>query len=220
MKQLDVFLLAVFAFTVVPSFAQLSFDSYNIEKEVHPLRNDFDFDFNFKNLSNNEVLITDIDVSCSCVSAFADRFKLKSMDSGKITGKINVAGKAGKESQCVILFMKYGTCEEKVVLTINYTIPNMVYIRPSLLLWQINDPCEQKASRISIDTSYITEITDIICDSDDFAVYCDKDEKDTTSYILKVTPNSTSAKKKALIQIKVKTIEGTLKTYFVNTMIK
>ena len=48
MKQLDVFLLAVFAFTVVPSFAQLSFDSYNIEKEEHPLRNYIYIDFNFK----------------------------------------------------------------------------------------------------------------------------------------------------------------------------
>lgn len=116
--------------------------------------------------------------------------------------------------------MKYGTCEEKAVLTINYTIPNMVYIKPSLLLWQINEPCEPKASRISIDTSYITEITDIICNSDDFVIYRDKDVKDTTSYILKVAPISTSKRKKALIQIKVKTIEGTLKTYYVNTMIK
>lgn len=219
MKQLCASFIT-FAFTAVPSFAQLTFDSYIIEKEVNPLRNDFDFNFSFKNLSNNEVIITDIDVSCSCVSAFANRSKLKSMDSGNITGKVNVAGNAGAESQCVILFMKYGTCEEKAVLTINYTIPNMVYIKPSLLLWQINEPCEPKASRISIDTSYITEITDIICNSDDFVIYRDKDVKDTTSYILKVAPISTSKRKKALIQIKVKTIEGTLKTYYVNTMIK
>ena len=136
--------------TAMSCHADLKFDQSTVELKAKPSDEQLEAQFTFKNTGASEVEITDLDISCSCLSASPDQKTYAPGASGKLDVTFKLGSFTGYQKKALTVV----TGEKRTRLEVGVQIPNVITITPDIAEWQIGEAPRRSRSR----SSSITQI--------------------------------------------------------------
>lgn len=184
-------------FSILNTYAHLSFNTQIIEDEISEDSNTYPFEFKFKNTGNNTINITNISTTCGCTIAKCDKNTYKPNENGTISGVFSLGDKDGIQEKTITV--DTNDIENKhYILTLKIAIKRTIIISPRILIWRIGSSDNSKT--IKIQSVNPIKISSIICDSDNFVILKKENKKDPSIYI---TPKSTNIKTNSKVKITI-----------------
>ncbi len=216
MSKKYVFLLFSLLETAV--FAGLQFEYSSVDEKASPLDETFEFSFPFKNKGDNPLKITDIQPSCWCVKASAEKCTLKKGESSRINGSMDMAGVVGEVSRKIIVKADTGDVAE---LTVRVKVPAVLKMHPLLLFWNIGGDSIEKSMRITTNPEYVAAVEAVEPVGESFGkTHLERDCGEPSAYIVFVFPKSTGAECKAMFLVKVRMVDGSIRSHFFYCLVK
>lgn len=211
-NNLFVFILLLFVNT---AYSAIYSPIYTINQQVEVGCKEFDFRFDLR--SKSIVNILRIEKTCGCTTVDLDKWNYKSDDVGVLSGKINLTDKHGEQTYKIMLLTD-SKRSPVLTFTIHLSIPKLVNLKPGLLFWKINTKNVPQKACIQLFNSatfvYAKNLSEqFLCDTL-------QDNKNTSNYIITVTPKSTSKFMHDKIVLKILTKDNIEKFYNLHLLIR
>lgn len=172
--------------TAMSCHADLKFDQSTVELKAKPSDEQLEAQFTFKNTGASEVEITDLDISCSCLSASPDQKTYAPGASGKLDVTFKLGSFTGYQKKALTVV----TGEKRTRLEVGVQIPNVITITPDIAEWQVGEAPTPKSFKIVVDHPDPIKITEVVCKRDEFTHEL-KTIKEGREYEIILTPKST-----------------------------
>lgn len=154
MNKMLIFLWAIcLAATASGLGARLKFDKTLIAVSAVPGERYLRSTFKFVNDSNRSVVIKDLQTSCGCTVATANRREYAAGERGEIDVVLSVGDGEGVQNKQIEVTTNEGE-DEPYLLTLRADLPKVVGVEPSFLFWAEHDSQEEKSVRITYNDAY------------------------------------------------------------------
>ena len=207
------------AFSATQLFASLSFEKVVIEDVIAPGDKSYSFEFAFENTGDDTVEISEIKTTCGCTTAKLDKMSYAPSESGVITGTFSVGSRQGMQEKKVRVMTK-DLAQPEIQLALKLDIPQLVTMKPGLLLWRVGTEPEAKTLTISPNGDLGAEIVSVECQSPDFAVEALPKVEGSGEYEVVVAPLKTEASSRGLIKVIVAVADAAPKTIYAHALVR
>lgn len=211
--------IVVLALSATQLSAGLSFDRVVIEDVVAPGKRSYPFEFPFKNTGDTVVEISGIKMSCGCTSAKLDKRSYAPGESGVIQGRFSVGSRRGMQEKKIRVLTK-DPAQPEIHLALKLDIPQLVRMKPRLLLWHVGTEPEAKTLTIIPNTNFGAEIVSVECASPDFAIEESPKAEGSDKYEVIVVPLKAEAGNRGLIKITVAVADAAPKIVYAHALIR
>jgi len=211
--------LASVALSASQLSASLTFEKAVVEDTIAPGVKSYPFEFAFENTGDGTVEISEIKTTCGCTTAKLDKMSYAPGESGVITGTFSVGSRQGMQEKKVRLMTKDLT-QPEIQLALKLDIPQLVTMKPGLLLWRVGTEPEAKTLTISPNGDLGAEVVLVECESPDFAVEAQPKFEGSSEYEVFVAPLKTEAKSRGLIKVIVAVADAEPKTIYAHALIR
>lgn len=133
-------LLTTFAFASSASGLEWKNESLNVT--TAPFQQEISVNFQFSNHSAKAVTIRDIETSCSCVRADADRKVYDPGSSGTITAKFTVGDRGGLYERIVTVITDENESPARLILKVE--VPDVAVVVPRSVSWQLGEDATER----------------------------------------------------------------------------
>lgn len=212
-------LLAVALFGVNSSRAELVFQETVIEDTISPDAKSYPFEFTFKNAGDSTVEISEIKTTCGCTTAKLEKMSYAPGESGVVKGSFSVGSRQGMQEKKVRVLTK-DLGQPEIQLALKLGIPQLVTMKPGLLLWRVGSEPETKVLTISPNADLGAKILSVKCESPDFAVEGMPKAEGSKEYEVIVVPLKTDAGSRGLIKVTVAVADAKPKTIYAHALIR
>lgn len=206
-------------FSATQLFAGLSFDKVVIEGVVAPGEKTYPFEFAFENTGDATVEISEIKTTCGCTTAKLDKMSYAPGESGVIKGTFSVGSRQGMQEKKVRVLTK-DLAQPEIQLALKLDIPQLVTMKPGLLLWRVGTEPEAKTLTISPNGDLGAKIVSVECVSPDFAVEALPKVEGASEYEVVVAPLKTEVKSRGLIKVMVAAADSEPKAIYAHALIR
>jgi hypothetical protein len=172
--------------------AALKFDQTVIEDVVSPDAKRYPFEFAFENVGDEIVEISEIKTTCGCTTAKLEKMVYQPGEKGVVTGTFSVGSRQGLQEK-KIRVMTRDLAQPEVQLALKLDIPQLVTMKPGLLLWRVGSEPTTKVLTISPNADLGAKIVSVECESPDFAVESLPKVEGSNEYEVVVVPLKTDA---------------------------
>lgn len=216
MKIIKIFFYFFIFAPIGVSYADLTFDSYKIEKTLDRNTEEFPFYFSFENNGTRPIKILNITTSCGCTVVDCDKKIYLPKEKGKLYGKFITGNLTGVQEKYIDV-QTDSIASPSITLQIKFNLPLSITIKPAILVWRFQSPANNKNINIKIEQNSGLKFKKIEYDSKIFSVT-------TTAlsdfdYTLKVTPLLTNKKWYSTLKI-ICTDDNKDKTYLAHLLCK
>lgn len=194
-------LLCLFFSLAAPAEARLHFETTAVKDTVEPGAGHYAFSFPFENQGDQAVEIKEIRTSCGCTVAQLEQRVYQPGESGEIKGQFNIGNRQGRQVNTVRV-QSDNLGQSEIVLQVEVTIPQLLSMKPGLLLWRTGETPEPKFLTLTPNTELGVKILSVDCDSDDFSVKWIPQAGEDPSYEVVVAPATVAEARRAMIRIK------------------
>jgi len=210
--------LALLAVTQAAS-AALEFEKTVIEDVVAPGEKSYPFEFAFENTGDAVVEISEIKTTCGCTTAKLEKMVYAPGESGVIEGTFSVGSRQGVQEKKVRVLTK-DLAQPEVQLALKLDIPQLVTMKPGLLLWRVGSDPDTKTLTIRPNSDLGAKIVSVECESPDFAVESLPKAEGSNDYEVVVAPLKTEASSRGLIKVTVAVADAEPKTIYAHALIR
>jgi|MDSX01.1.fsa_nt_gb hypothetical protein len=218
-KRIRMIAASVLAFFALATYAELKFEQTVIEDVIALGEKSYPFEFAFENTGDGIVEISEIKTTCGCTTAKLDKMSYAPGESGVITGTFSVGSRQGMQEKKVRVMTK-DLIQPEIQLALKLDIPQLVTIKPGLLLWRVGTEPEAKTLTISPNGDLGAEVVLVECESPDFAVEALPKLEGSSEYEVVVAPLKTEAKSRGLIKVIVAVADAEPKTIYAHALIR
>lgn len=192
-------LLIIPLFFVNPTIrAALKWDRLQAELAPGPSDKSVEAKFGFVNEGKTAVTIESLKPSCGCTTTTLDKKTYAPGEKGEVGARFDIGQRVGVQSKTVAV--KIEGEPNPTVLTLVVTIPDLVKIEPSLVIWEMgeaNKPKEIALRALPGQPIRILKVT-----SSDPGIRTKVDTgRDGKDYVISVTPDSTETASFAILNI-------------------
>ena len=199
--------------------ADLSFEKTVIEDVISPDAKAYPFEFAFKNTGEAAVEISEVKTTCGCTTAKLDKMLYQPGESGVITGSFSVGTRQGMQEKKVRVLTK-DLAQPEIQLALKLDIPQLVTMKPGLLLWRVGAEPDAKTLSIHPNSDLGARILSVECESADFAVEALPKIEGVNDFEVIVAPLKTEAASRGLIKIQVAVAGSEPKTIYAHALIR
>jgi hypothetical protein len=199
--------------------AALKFDQTVIEDVVSPDAKRYPFEFAFENVGDEIVEISEIKTTCGCTTAKLEKMVYQPGEKGVVTGTFSVGSRQGLQEKKIRVMTK-DLVQPEVQLALKLEIPQLVTMKPGLLLWRVNSEPEAKTLTIHPNDTLGAQVVSVECESTDFAVEALPQSEGSNDLNVVVAPLSTDKSERALIKITVAVADVAPKTIYAHALIR
>lgn len=210
---------ATFMLVVHTARAELEFEKTVIEDVVSPDAKTYPFEFAFKNTGAATVEISEIKTTCGCTTAKLDKMIYEPGETGVITGSFSVGTRQGKQEKKVRVLTK-DLAQPEIQLALKLDIPQLVTMKPGLLLWRVGSEPDAKTLSIHPNATLGAKILSVECESSDFAVEALPQVEGGSDFEVIVAPLKTESASRGLIKIQVAVADAEPKTIYAHALIR
>lgn len=108
--------------------------------------------FTFRNEGTKRVTIATVTASCDCVVPELAKKVFEPGESGELKAVIEIRGKVGRLEKTITVTTAENPAAP-VLLTLRVDIPELVEIKPRLLVWQMGEEAKEKTVEIFLATA-------------------------------------------------------------------
>jgi hypothetical protein len=175
--------------------APLKWNGEEIDVAVLIGNDSVDFQFEYSNPTENTVVIEDVISSCDCTKPKVTKSTILPKEVGNITGRYSSKNQGGRFNATIIV-KGYQLVDGLRVpfrenLKLNVSIPEVLTIKPGLLLWKKGSEIVTKKTRLLISQPVLMPLRLVEPKADSYQVTLSELELGRT-YELQVTPVSTN----------------------------
>lgn len=209
----------ILLFTATNVFGGLTFKQTVVEDVISPDAKSYPFEFVFENTGDGAVEISEIKTTCGCTTAELDKMAYAPGESGVIKGVFRVGNRQGMQEKKVRVFTK-DLAQPEIALVLKLDIPQLVTMKPGLLLWRVGSEPDTKVLTITPNANFGAEVLSVECESSDFAVESMPKAEGSRELEVTVAPFKTEASSRGLIKITVAVADAAPKTIFAHALIR
>jgi len=218
-RALALVFLSLGAVPVAPALGGLRFESRVIEDTVSPDAKSYPFTFAFENTGDEPVEIREIKTSCGCTTAELEKKVYAPGESGVIEGSFSIGNRQGKQQKTIRVLTK-DVGQPEIGLALKLEIPQLVTMKPGLLLWRVGSEPAPKTLRVVPNADLGVSVLDVGTDSADFAVETVGPEEGASGREVVVVPLKTDASGRGLIKVRVGREGGKPKSVYAHALIR
>lgn len=215
------FVAALLLGSVLSASAALTFEQAVVKDVVSPEAKNHPFTFAFENTGDFPIEITDVKTSCGCTAVELEQKLYQPGDKGVIEGSFSVGDRRGLQ-QSSISVSTDNLGQPTVKLGLSLEIPQLLILKPGLLLWRVGAELEAKELTMIPNADLRVKIVSIETDGDTFSVVSKPSVANEGSYILEVSPSSLASSVRSVIRIEVATADPNAKstTIFAHAIVR
>ena len=184
--------------------AELTFEKTVIEDVIAPDAKSYPFEFPFSNEGDSTVEISEVKTTCGCTTAKLEKMVYAPGESGVVTGTFSVGTRQGLQQKSISVLTK-DLGQPDIRLSLSLEIPQLVTMKPGLLLWRLGGELVPKVLSISPNSDLGVEIVSIESDSESFVLESKKSQSEEGAYEVSVLPVALDASSRGLIKIQLST---------------
>ena len=197
----------------------LSFESTVIEDVVKPGVKSYPFEFPFQNTGERSIEIARIKTTCGCTTAKLGKMIYAPGETGVIKGTFSVGNRQGKQEKMIQVYTR-DLSQPEIQLALHLEIPQLVSLKPGLLLWRVGAEPEAKILTVSPNSELGARVLSVESDSTEFAIEATPVGEGSQNYEVVVAPLKTGAAGRALIKIEVGVPDAGTKTLYAHALIR
>ncbi len=145
--------IAILVILRVSCFAQLQWDSKELELKPSPLDSETVAHFKFKNVGVTGINLNSVSISCDCTTIQWPKSKTAPGDSGDIVATFSIGDRVGLQEKTIVL--KSTDAETpQTILTFKVQIPEVIRLEPKFLQWERGDSHAAKTIHVKILNEY------------------------------------------------------------------
>jgi hypothetical protein len=183
-----------------PLVAQLKWDSVEQKFKPSPLDKVVVAKYRFTNTGTSTATINEVRTSCGCTTAALEKKEYAPGESGEIEAKFQLVGRIGHQEKWI--FVTTNLASDPTLLRLVVDIPIAVTIQPEFVMWQVGDPVEPKAVRVTVADEFPATIVSV--GSDNSTMKLEMHEiRPGKEVEVKVTPSSTDKPQSAVLSIRM-----------------
>jgi len=138
--------LLIILMTALTTRAELEWAEKKATLQVHPTQTSAEAVFDFTNTGDHPVSISDINITCGCLSAQPVNDSYEPGETGQLVVRFNLQGRKGMQHKHVEVTTSDG---QRADLNIVTDIPEAYQASTSILLWKKGDDAKQKVLRLT-----------------------------------------------------------------------
>ncbi len=187
------------AFLLFPCGARaLEWKSQIISARTEPFQSAHSVVFEFRNNSLKPVTITEVETSCGCLEANADRKTYAPGASGKIDARMAIGDRFGDYER--FIYVHTDESAEPVRLAVRLDVPEVATATPRSLAWKVHAAADEKSVDVEPAAGLEVEFTEAEPTSEEFSVRLETVQAGHR-YRVVVKPASTAQPANAAIRI-------------------
>jgi len=201
--------------------AELKFEQTVIEGVIPPDVKSYPFAFPFTNEGTSAVEISEIKTTCGCTTAKLEKMVYAPGESGIIKGAFSLGDRKGLQQKSItVLTTDLG--QPSIKLALSLEIPQLVTIKPGLLLWRVGTELKAKKLTVMPNKDLGVNILSIEVDEGPFAIQLSESPNPDGSHEVIINPQELGSQIRSLIRIKValKDSPGETSTFFAHAIIR
>ena len=136
-------------FGVLPAYAQLHWESKELEFNPGFADSKVVAHFQFKNLGSKVVQIESVTSSCSCTSATSTSVNIAPEQSSEVVATFTIGDRVGV-IQKIILVRSNDPYNPVSILNLKVNIPEMAKVTPTVLFWAVSEKPVERESHVQI----------------------------------------------------------------------
>lgn len=186
-------LLLLFLLSVVvalPGRAGLVFEREVVTETAAPSEETHDSKFAFKNAGPEPVTVTEVQTSCGCLGASADKMIYQPGESGTISATIKLGSFEGEILKSIWVLSDDPQAPKRQ-LQMKITIPRLMEISPEVMTWSVGEEAKPKTLTIKVLRDEPIEVTAVSSTRDNFTAELREVEKGRTYEVI-LTPKTTA----------------------------
>lgn len=175
---------------VLPGRAGLVFERDVATETAAPSEETHESKFVFKNTGTSAVTISEVQTTCGCLGASADKMTYQPGESGTISATIKLGTFEGEVTKSIYVMSDDGEAPKRM-LQMKITIPRLMEISPEVTTWTIGEEAKPKKLSIKVLRDEPIEVTAVSSTRENFAVELRELEKGR-AYEVILTPKTTA----------------------------
>lgn len=169
----------------------LVFESEVVTETAAPSEETHNSKFAFKNAGPEPVAITEVQTSCGCLGASADKMIYQPGESGTISATIKLGSFEGEILKSIWVLSDDAQAPKRQ-LQMKITIPRLMELSPEVTSWSVGEEAKPKTLTIKVLRDEPIEVTAVSSTRDNVSVELREIEKGRTYEVI-LTPKSTEA---------------------------
>lgn len=190
MKQSLLIGLMMASASMVSGQAGLVFERELAAETAGPAADTHESKFAFKNTGTKPVTISEIQTTCGCLGATADKTVYQPGETGVVSATIKLGTFEGDLLKSIYV-MSDDEEAPKRQLQMKITIPRLMEVTPEVTTWSVGDPPDSKKLTINVLRDEPIEVTAVSSTRDNFTVELREVTKGRTYEVI-ITPKTTA----------------------------
>jgi hypothetical protein len=191
-------LVPVVALAAAAPAMALEWKTTLVEVAAEPFQPAVDLVYEFRNAGNRPVAVGDIQTSCHCISAAADKRVYQPGETGHLTAHFVVADRFGLYERTISV-VSDDTAEAQH-LTARISVPDIAVVTPRSLEWSVGAAGDDQSVEIRAGAGLTVDFTEATPTNNNFTVRLEPVEAGHL-YRLHVIPRSTATVANAAIRV-------------------
>jgi hypothetical protein len=193
-------LLPALALFCAPNvFAGLKYESTSLALKAKPEEDELAAVYKFKNEGKEAVKVLQVETSCGCLKAEADKKSYEPGEIGVINAVFKLSKFTGAQSKSITV-VSNDKSNSRQKLNVSVDIPKVVEITPALLEWKVGEEAKTKSFRIKIPHVDPIKILSVKPSRDTFS-YEMKTIEEGRDYEILLTPMATDTPMLGVLRI-------------------
>jgi hypothetical protein len=151
------FCLALAACWASQAFAQLSWDTRQLDFHPKPEESVVKGEFPFTNIGKAPITITDVKTSCGCTTAALTKKVYAPGEKGAIATTFTMGDRTGLQQKQVVVRTDYPE-EMFIQLTVRVFIPEFLKLEPQIIRWPLNSKNEVRTFKLNAGTEQTIKV--------------------------------------------------------------
>lgn len=170
--------------------AGLVFDADVVQETAAATQTTHESKFRFKVQGDRPITIKEVQTTCGCLSATADKKTYAPGETGTVSAVISLGAFEGEITKSVYVHSD-DPAASKLQLQMKITIPKLMEITPDVTTWQVGDPPVTRTVTIKVLYDKPIEVTRVTTERKKFALEL-KEITKGREYQIKITPETTA----------------------------
>lgn len=196
---------ALLSLVATPAQAALTWTQTEASSATKPLQRTLEIPFAFKNTGRTPVGIVDVQVSCDCMSAAADKKLYQPGESGLIHARFTVGDRTGTYERAVVVVTDDNAPPQR--LRVHIEVPELASVEPRLIDWAVGAAPDERSVTVVVAPDIRISFTELFVSSPAFAARFETAEVGRR-YRLFIKPVATGEAASAAIRLKGKAENG------------
>lgn len=195
-------IVTLFGFLITTAFASgLEWERKEASLTASPRQEKIEHSFHFKNSGSAPITIKSAKSSCDCTVADLSKMIYAPGEGGELKVIYKIEGKVGKKERTITV--ETDEPGAPTVLTLKVDIPELVEVKPRLLVWQKGESNVEKPIDVFMATEPPISLTNVVSSDPDVSVRIEPIAP-SREYRIWIKPHSTEVARRAVIHVTAK----------------